>query len=488
MARRFPNNHSSRFPSLWDDTDPFGTMFQGFPRRLGNLHGSDWPQDLIHRHTGPRFRAGLGTPSPTQRENQAEQMSDLTERAGSIPIPVIHEDATGAPGSPSGAPSGWSSAQTGSTGHDQREDRDVPEEASALEHQDEANEGYKAMGNTEVEMPKAYGAHQQHKVASPHDLQYTERIVPIQILSTDSRHPDKEPEKNLSGAGVPQDVANVPIHVMRGPSVPCVMEPNHSNPTVTSWSQKPSVPPVRFLKSSPGRRHVTDPENRNVQHGVEPGSNTSNVPVQTVRGSSVRRHVTDPEIFGEPNHTTHQSKASNAPIQVTAAPCAQERVEEQTRDVPDVPTQVKEVPPVPPAADTDNYAASGGEKSSEEGPSSMEEPMCKCRVTDSGEAVAGSSATDDVKARNSMEMIANVDEKVNQLAEEVNAFRGKEGDKCYLRLEELLTKELLRLDSIDPQGSVEIRQARRHEVCHVHAVLEWLETKAREHTRATTDT
>lgn len=57
----------------------------------------------------------------------------------------------------------------------------------------------------------------------------------------------------------------------------------------------------------------------------------------------------------------------------------------------------------------------------------------------------------------------------------MKCFDGKKNDKKYLLLEELLTKELLALDSVDPEGRVDVRQARRDGVRRVQTILEELE-------------
>lgn len=66
-------------------------------------------------------------------------------------------------------------------------------------------------------------------------------------------------------------------------------------------------------------------------------------------------------------------------------------------------------------------------------------------------------------------------ERVAKLEQEVRCFDGKKNDKKYLLLEELLTKELLALDSVDPEGRADVRQARRDGVRRVQTILEELE-------------
>lgn len=66
-------------------------------------------------------------------------------------------------------------------------------------------------------------------------------------------------------------------------------------------------------------------------------------------------------------------------------------------------------------------------------------------------------------------------QRVAELEWRVKCFTGKRNDKNYLLLEELLTKELLALDSVDPEGRADVRQARRDGVRRVQTILEELE-------------
>ncbi|XP_070608702.1 BAG family molecular chaperone regulator 3 isoform X2 [Erythrolamprus reginae] len=68
--------------------------------------------------------------------------------------------------------------------------------------------------------------------------------------------------------------------------------------------------------------------------------------------------------------------------------------------------------------------------------------------------------------------------RVQTLQHEVDSFQGKKNDKKYLWIEEYLTKELLALDSVDPEGRADVRQARRDGVRKVQNILERLEQKA----------
>ncbi|XP_036915534.1 BAG family molecular chaperone regulator 3 isoform X2 [Sturnira hondurensis] len=69
-------------------------------------------------------------------------------------------------------------------------------------------------------------------------------------------------------------------------------------------------------------------------------------------------------------------------------------------------------------------------------------------------------------------------ERVQGLEQAVDNFEGKKTDKKYLMIEEYLTKELLALDSVDPEGRADVRQARKDGVRKVQTILEKLEQKA----------
>lgn len=78
--------------------------------------------------------------------------------------------------------------------------------------------------------------------------------------------------------------------------------------------------------------------------------------------------------------------------------------------------------------------------------------------------------------------------RVAKLEQEVKCFDGKKNDKKYLLLEELLTKELLALDSVDPEGRVDVRQARRDGVRRVQTILEELEQLEEQPARLASET
>ncbi|XP_069001253.1 BAG family molecular chaperone regulator 3 isoform X2 [Embiotoca jacksoni] len=78
--------------------------------------------------------------------------------------------------------------------------------------------------------------------------------------------------------------------------------------------------------------------------------------------------------------------------------------------------------------------------------------------------------------------------RVAKLEHEVRCFDGKKNDKKYMLLEELLTKELLALDSVDPEGRADVRQARRDGVRRVQNILEELEQMEEQPARPASET
>lgn len=80
-------------------------------------------------------------------------------------------------------------------------------------------------------------------------------------------------------------------------------------------------------------------------------------------------------------------------------------------------------------------------------------------------------------AQSGIQRVTQVMEEVEKLEEEVDEFVGKKTDKDYRLLEEMLTKKLLELDSIETGGQDNVRLARKEAVNRVQAILEELERK-----------
>ncbi|GCB73424.1 BAG family molecular chaperone regulator 3 [Scyliorhinus torazame] len=88
------------------------------------------------------------------------------------------------------------------------------------------------------------------------------------------------------------------------------------------------------------------------------------------------------------------------------------------------------------------------------------------------------TANEEAQAHPGLVKVEKILQKVYRLEEDVSLFEGRGTDKHYLVMEELLTKELLALDSVDPEGRDDVRQARRDGVKKVQNLLEQLEQRA----------
>ncbi|KAK6960095.1 BAG domain-containing protein Samui [Biomphalaria glabrata] len=76
------------------------------------------------------------------------------------------------------------------------------------------------------------------------------------------------------------------------------------------------------------------------------------------------------------------------------------------------------------------------------------------------------------------EIINGVMNEVKSLEGEVNSFQGVKKDKQYRYIEEMLTRNLLKLDSVEAGDLENVRQARRQAVKYIEAAIDLLELKA----------
>ncbi|NXJ67272.1 BAG4 regulator, partial [Rostratula benghalensis] len=86
-------------------------------------------------------------------------------------------------------------------------------------------------------------------------------------------------------------------------------------------------------------------------------------------------------------------------------------------------------------------------------------------------------STNSAATQPEIQRILHVMGEAERLEQEVDEFVGKKTDKAYRLLEEMLTKLLLELDSIETGGQDSVRQARKESVHRVQAILEKLERK-----------
>ncbi|NXD30970.1 BAG4 regulator, partial [Spelaeornis formosus] len=100
-----------------------------------------------------------------------------------------------------------------------------------------------------------------------------------------------------------------------------------------------------------------------------------------------------------------------------------------------------------------------------------------CGSREPGSRPAEQPSTNPAALQPEIQRILHVMGEAEQLEEEVEEFVGKKTDKSYRLLEEMLTKLLLELDSIETGGQDSVRQARKESVHRIQAILEELERK-----------
>lgn len=69
---------------------------------------------------------------------------------------------------------------------------------------------------------------------------------------------------------------------------------------------------------------------------------------------------------------------------------------------------------------------------------------------------------------------------VAELREKVEGFKGTKKDREFLYLDEMLTRALLQLDNVDPDGCDQVRQARRGVIKDINSAISKLEALAKD--------
>ncbi|KRT83816.1 hypothetical protein AMK59_3611 [Oryctes borbonicus] len=77
-----------------------------------------------------------------------------------------------------------------------------------------------------------------------------------------------------------------------------------------------------------------------------------------------------------------------------------------------------------------------------------------------------------------LHQIQNIQKDVNELMNQVEKFNGKPRNKEYLYLDEMLTRNLIKLDTIETEGKDNIRQARKEAIKCIEGCIGILEAKA----------
>lgn len=79
---------------------------------------------------------------------------------------------------------------------------------------------------------------------------------------------------------------------------------------------------------------------------------------------------------------------------------------------------------------------------------------------------------------NAILKIQNIQKEIQGLMDQVDNFNGTRKDKSYMYIDEMLTQNLLKLDTIDTHGKDKIKQARREAIRCINKCISVLEAKA----------
>nr|XP_018905149.1 PREDICTED: BAG domain-containing protein Samui isoform X2 [Bemisia tabaci] len=82
------------------------------------------------------------------------------------------------------------------------------------------------------------------------------------------------------------------------------------------------------------------------------------------------------------------------------------------------------------------------------------------------------------KPKTAMEKVEEVQKEVDDLRKQVDEFQGKSRqEKAYLYLDEMLTRELIKLDNIETEGKEDVRMARKNAIKSIQNAISVLESK-----------
>ncbi|KAI3372380.1 hypothetical protein L3Q82_022878, partial [Scortum barcoo] len=237
-------------------------------------------------------------------------------------------------------------------------------------------------------------------------------------------------------------------------------QPIHPNSPADAWARTP----VRMLPhSSSGNQasshHKTTTEIQSAHRTLQRGqglelvlhhhTNLSITTVQTNIGIGQysvqvdQQHQRAPQVGPKPRPTSSPNPPNGKPAEISSPP---QMYNKTGRGEPN-PSQGEPPPQVPPQA-----------------PAQAPAP--------------GQAGPQPLSQNPGLAKVQQVLARVLLLQEDVDEFVGRKTDKSYRCLEELLTKELLELDSVETQGQENVRQARKEAVQRIQAILDQLEKKA----------
>lgn len=172
------------------------------------------------------------------------------------------------------------------------------------------------------------------------------------------------------------------------------------------------------------------------------------------------------------NASTQQSQF-NYPNQQAAAPQPTQQSGNFTRTVP-IFVEGRDVPVVAKTVPTQQSAAPNQPRAAHPRP----EPFVARAPHEIDETDGNLVPPQTPHTTNCIKKIQDIQADVLDLMGKVERFGGARGDREYAYLDEMLTRNLLRLDTIDPNGRENIRLARKEAIKCIQASITVLEAKA----------
>nr|XP_046242828.1 BAG family molecular chaperone regulator 4 [Scatophagus argus] len=225
-------------------------------------------------------------------------------------------------------------------------------------------------------------------------------------------------------------------------------QPLHPSPQADAWAHSGAYPPSQQQwqpGQQPPQNHYGNPV-RPAHPPAWPGTGTGAPPPYQPKD---QQHPRPPQVGPKPRPTPSPHPPSGKPVEISSPP---QMYIKTGRGEPN-PSQGEPPPSAPAQAPAQAPASASAPAPGHAGPQPLSNNPSLARVQE-------------------------VMTRVLLLQEDVDEFVGKKTDKSYRCLEELLTKELLVLDSVETQGQENVRQARKEAVQKIQAILDQLEKKA----------
>ncbi|BFZ21220.1 hypothetical protein BsWGS_24259 [Bradybaena similaris] len=299
---------------------------------------------------------------------------------------------------------------------------------------------------------------------------------------TQSQNTQQEPANHQSGPRRCGDVWEIPIQYVgqsggmsssnQGPQLayphPQVSQAHQSTPLVYQQPQQSHQAPFAYPQQSPHHQHVypyPPPVSADYSTLRQPGGNQHHGPSRGPVTIPIIRETSSPSsarvsptplagMQGSPRASPKPDFSQAVPPSAQPPQFQNNRPQDPPPDYNDPSTSAKPSQPPQPIS-----VPVPERQQPEEQPQQHQEPQKS-------------------QEERAFEIINGIMSEVKSLEEQVNNFRGVKKDKEYKYIEEMLTRSLLKLDSVDSGSNENVRLARKQAVRYIEAAIDLLELKA----------